>query len=65
MNEGDKEAATRQMREAFLSSRTGAILRCAAIMVESNRKDLAQQILKTTNIDRKKLVLLKTNLAGA
>jgi hypothetical protein len=50
------------MREAFLLSRTGAILRCAAIMVESNRKDLARQILKTTNIDKKKLGLLKTNL---
>jgi len=41
-----------QIRSEFLKSRNGAIVRCASIMVESNRKDLARQILSTTKIDR-------------
>jgi len=41
-----------QIRDEFLKSRNGAIVRCASIMVESNRKDLARQILSTTKIDR-------------
>jgi len=48
MNEHDK-----QIKDEFLKSRNGAIVRCASIMVESNRKDLAKQILSTTKIDRK------------
>ena len=49
-----------QIRDAFLKSRSGAILRCATIMVDSGRKDLAKQILVTTNIDRNRLNELKS-----
>jgi len=42
-------------KKNFLNSRNGAILRCAEIMVDSGRKDLAKQILSTTKIDRKRL----------
>jgi len=52
--EKDQESL-RSTRETFLKSRNGAILRCAEIMVDSNRKDLAKQILSTTKIDRKRL----------
>ncbi|MDR0495355.1 MAG: hypothetical protein LBG95_06995 [Treponema sp.] len=41
-----------QVRDEFLKSRNGAIIRCAGIMVDSGRKDLAKQILSTTKIDR-------------
>ena len=51
---------TRHTREAFLQSRDGAIVRCAAIMVKLKRKDLAKQILETTRIDRKRFEELKT-----
>ena len=57
----EEQAAARELRSAFLMSRTAAILRCAEIMVDENRKDLARQILKTTNIDRDKLDRLKAN----
>jgi len=42
-----------QIKETFVKSRTGAIIRCAAIMVDSKRADLAKQILSTTKIDRR------------
>ena len=45
--------------DVFLRSRNGAILRCAAIMVDSGRKDLAKQILLTTKIDCKRLAEIK------
>jgi hypothetical protein len=57
---GDQREDTKQIRDAFLKSRTGAILRCAEIMIDLNRKDLAKQILSTTNIDRQRLVELKS-----
>jgi len=41
-----------QIKDAFLKSRNGAIVRCVSIMVDSGRKDLAKQILTTTQIDR-------------
>jgi len=50
---------TQQIRETFVKSRTGAIIRCAAIMVDSKREDLARQILSTTKIDRKKFEEIK------
>jgi len=53
-NEHDK-----QIRNEFLKSRNGAIVRCASIMVESNRKDLAKQILSTTKIDRTQFEKIK------
>jgi hypothetical protein len=46
-------------RDVFLKSRTGAILRCAEIMIDSGRKDLAKQILTATHIDRQRLTELK------
>ena len=49
----------KQIRDAFLKSRAGAILRCAEIMVDSGRKDLAKQILSATHIDRQRLMELK------
>jgi hypothetical protein len=49
-----------QIRETFLKSRTGAIMRCSLIMVNSGRRDLAKQILSTTKIDRKKFEEIKT-----
>ena len=48
------------IRETFLKSRNGAILRCAEVMVDSGRKDLAKQILDTTRIDRGKLAEIKS-----
>jgi len=48
-----------QIKDEFLKSRNGAIVRCASIMVESNRKDLAKQILSTTKIDRKEFEKIK------
>ena len=49
MNEQEN---TEQVKDAFLKSRDGAIVRCTAIMIDSGRKDLAKQILLTTKIDR-------------
>jgi len=56
----DRQEDTKQIRDTFLKSRTGAILRCAEIMVDSGRKDLAKQILSTTKIDRERLIELKS-----
>jgi len=50
---------TQQIQQTFLASRNGAIVRCASIMVDSGRKDLAKQILTTTNIDKKKFEEIK------
>jgi hypothetical protein len=50
---------TTQIRGEFLKSRNGAIIRCAGIMVDSGRKDLAKQILTTTKIDRDRLEIIK------
>jgi len=41
-----------QIKDEFLKSRNGAIVRCASIMIDSGRKDLAKQILSTTKIDK-------------
>jgi hypothetical protein len=49
----------KQIQDAFLKSRNGAIVRCAAIMVNLKRKDLAKQILATTKIDKNKFEELK------
>jgi aspartate/glutamate racemase len=57
---GDQREDAKLIRDIFLKSRTGAILRCAEIMIDLNRKDLAKQILSTTNIDRRRLVELKS-----
>jgi len=48
-----------QIRDEFLKSRNGAIVRCASIMVDSGRKDLARQILSTTKIDKSKFTEIK------
>jgi len=48
-----------QIQQTFLASRNGAIVRCASIMVDSGRKDLAKQILSTTKIDKKKFEEIK------
>ena len=50
---------TKQIRDEFLKSRDGAIVRCASIMVDSGRKDLAKQILDTTKIDRTRFEEIK------
>ena len=56
MNEQEQKL---QIQETFLKSRNGAIVRCASIMVDSGRKDLAKQILVTTKIDREQLEEIK------
>lgn len=48
-----------QIKDEFLKSRNGAIVRCVSIMIESNRKDLARQILSTTKIDRTQFEKIK------
>jgi hypothetical protein len=48
------------IRDEFLKSRNGAIVRCASIMVNSGRKDIAKQILSTTKIDRNRFKEIKT-----
>jgi hypothetical protein len=53
------QEGSKQARDAFLKSRAGAILRCAEIMADSGRKDLAKQILSATHIDRQRLIELK------
>jgi hypothetical protein len=58
---GKNESA---LRSAFEHSRTGAILKCAGILVDSGRKDLAREVLKTTSIDRAQLARLKNGLSG-
>jgi len=55
----DLQEGNKQDRDTFLKSRAGAILRCAEIMVDSGRKDLARQILSATHIDRQRLSELK------
>ena len=55
----NKKEHTEQVRNAFLISRNGAIVRCASIMIDSGRKDLAKQILETTHIDRKRFEQIK------
>jgi hypothetical protein len=51
------------LHNAFLQSREGAIVRCASIMFDSGRKDLAKQILETTKIDRNKFEKIKAQNA--
>ena len=51
----------RKIQETFLKSRNGAIVRCASIMADAGRRDLAKQILLTTHIDREKLAEIKAN----
>jgi hypothetical protein len=53
------EKHNNQVKDEFLKSRNGAIVRCVSIMVDSNRKDLAKQILSTTNIDRDQFEKIK------
>jgi len=60
MNDDEKNKQNKQLRDEFLKSRNGAIVRCASIMVESNRKDLAKQILFTTKIDRAQFEIIKS-----
>lgn len=48
-----------QIHDVFLKSRDGAIVRCAAIMVQLKRNDLAKQILAATRIDRERFNELK------
>ena len=60
MKNSDQESL-RYEQNAFLRSRNGAILRCAEIMVDAGRKDLAKQILLVTHIDKKRLKELKVN----
>jgi len=62
MIQGNEQESLHPLKDAFLLSRNGAILRCAEIMVDSGRKDLAKQILVTTRIDQKKLKELRTQL---
>ena len=57
MNE--EEESLLLARDSFLKSRNGAILRCAEIMVDSGRRDLAKQILSVTHIDKKRLAEIK------
>ena len=54
---------TEQIKDAFLKSRNGAIVRCTAIMIDSGRKDLAKQILLTTKIDRSRFEEIKAQNA--
>ena len=56
----NNQESLRLLKDAFLKSRNGAILRCAEIMVDSGRKDIAKQILSTTKIDHKRLEEIKT-----
>jgi len=48
-----------QVKEAFLKSRDGAIVRCASIIAEAGRKDLAKQILRATKIDKNRFEKIK------
>jgi hypothetical protein len=50
---------SQQIKDEFLKSRNGAIVRCASIMVDFGRKDLAKQILSTTKIDKDKFTEIK------
>jgi len=54
---------TEQVKDAFLKSRDGAIVRCTTIMIDSGRKDLAKQILATTKIDRDRFEEIKAQNA--
>jgi hypothetical protein len=57
---GNQAEDIKQIRDTFLKSRNGAVLRCAEIMVDSGRKDLAKQILSAMKIDRSRLLEIKT-----
>jgi hypothetical protein len=59
MDENTKQIYNTQIQDAFLRSRNGAIVRCASIMVDSGRKDLAKQILLTTKIDKSRFEEIK------
>jgi len=48
-----------QIKDEFLKSRDGAIVRCTSIMIDANRMDLAKQILLTTKIDKKRFEEIK------
>jgi len=52
-----------QIKDAFLKSRNGAIVRCASIMVDAGRKDLAKQILSAMQIDRSRFEEIKAQNA--
>jgi len=56
MNEQEN---TEQIKNTFLISLVGAIVRCASFLIDSGRKDLAKQILATTKIDRNRFQEMK------
>jgi len=58
-----EQESPEQIKDAFKKSRNGAILRCASIMIDSGRKDLAKQILTTTKIDRSRFEEIKAENA--
>ena len=49
----------KQIQDAFLKSRDGAIVHCASIMINTGRKDLAKQILEAMRIDLNRFKELK------
>ena len=55
------EVFDKQIHTVYQNSRDKAILRCAEVMVDEGRKDLAKQIFITAHIDRNRLrdLLLK------
>jgi len=56
---GDQQKGNKQIRDTFLKSRTGAVLRCAEFLIGLGRKDLAKQILAATRTVRQRLRELK------
>jgi hypothetical protein len=60
MNENTDQESIQLTKDVFLKSRNKAVLRCAEIMVDSGRKDLAKNILASAHIDRNRLMELKS-----
>ena len=55
----DEQENKKQIKDEFLKSRDGAIVRCTSIIVDLKRPDLAKQILVTTKITRERFEEIK------
>jgi hypothetical protein len=52
------------IKSAYQLGKMEAVCKCAAIMVDENRRDIAREIFKTMKIDRQRLAELKSTFSA-
>ena len=53
------------LKDIFRNSRMEAVCKCAAMLMEENRQDLAKDVLKAMKIDQAQLLGLKKMFASS